>query len=796
MSTSTSSSGVFTRPKILTTGIILGAAVATTALVLRLDLDVKTITSMPTAKASSNPTSSMSKFAHPVHKHAMFPSPARIAAGAYPSRRRLKLLGWYLDGKYEQTLELRGVLEHSLAVEIHLNEMAYKVIPRSMGMPCRLEFAIEPKVIGGDMARVSLDSLKETVAHYLRDSPVRQSQLRLTEHSHWDSEVKAALLTLAVTKCHTYDTILAQHAGLATAILNAFGPALARSMVMHVDCHELLAHNIPPPGFANCMPQVTAPAPYEEEEYYRHSRHNRPKQICIPVFADPNEEAHVRGLPDAIDMATVQYTAVNKHGQPKDYLRPMDLDYYHKFQRTMVHDLKLKTNKTAREKRKKARAARLARIPKFIEIPPMPTHEDDPEYNVTYNGFMNADGTYTNIPVGSPSLEHNHNVQTALLLQKRGPLPETMHYVKDASRECELGSDYFGEGYRRLGNKHYNDEVKVEKYGLVALYQQCGPEAYQLFRDNKHDAMCYFDQHPEHFEMIKGEPWVVARERWCNNREHVTPVPAEAPVAQQASAPEVEGEDIDQEILADPAILKVVKKKSPRTSVPAEAPAAQAAGAPEIEGEDIDQEILADPAVLKVVKKKSPRSSVSSTEYQDPFDCQRPHGERICGEHRASQDAFEQALHKLAEPPQQSGDGFGLVAQAKLRAYKQQAQQSVAIPEFSFMHNGFRPDHVYAGVDVYREWERRQGRACGPPPGLSNTRRPTPEDTPSPTQRPPGYAVRGLPTGRVPPGFAFKSAEERDNNMKECVAAQYNHKNYGPVDAELEYVVHEDWTIF
>ncbi|KAH7082893.1 hypothetical protein BKA63DRAFT_486315 [Paraphoma chrysanthemicola] len=776
MSSSSSSFGLFTHPKMLTTGIVLAAAAATTALVLRLDFDIRTITSMPTAKASSDSTSSMSKFTHLVHKRTIFPSAARIAVGAYPSRRRLKLLGWYLDGEYEQTLDLRGVLEHSLAVEIHLDELAYKIIPRSMGIPCRLDFGIEPKM-------------------RLRDGPVRKGQLRLTNYSHWDSAVKAALITPAATKCHTHDSILAKHAGLITAVMDAFGPTLAHSMAIQVDCHELLAHNIPPPGFANCMPQVTSPAPYEEEAYIRPNRRNRPTHIDIAVFADPNDETHVRGLPYAIDMAKVQYIAVNIRGKEQHYLRALDMHYNHTVQTILARRLETKWERVQKKspprgrvvdhldgedyfstgyryqlqqvlnsvvatirqkKREKARAARLARMPKYIEILPMPTHDDDPEYDVKYNGFMKADGTHTNIPVKSPSLLHHHHVQTALLLQKRGPVPTTKHYVKDASRECELGTDYFGEGYRRLGNAHYNDELKVAQYGLVALYQQCGPEAYQLFLDNKHDAMCYFDQHPEHFEMIKGEPWAVARARWCNNRDHVTPVPAEAPVAQPAAAPEIEGEDIDQEILADPAILKIVKKKSPR-------------------------------------------SSVSSLENQDPFDSQRPHAERFCGKHRASQDAFEQSLHDLAEPQQQSaqtGAGFGLAAQAKRRACKQQAQQSAATFGYTFVHDGFQPDHVYAGVDMYREWERNKARADGPPPCLSNTRRPTPEDTPSPTQRPSGYAVRGPSTDRVPPGFAFKSAEERDHNMMKCVAPQYNDKNYGTAYAQPNYIVHEGWVSF
>jgi hypothetical protein len=694
---------------------------------------------------------------HSARKH--WPSPVHIALGAYTSCR--KLIGWYEAGKgygYEQdvALRLRGVREHSVAVEMHLNEAAYRVLPRSLGAPWRLGFDGEACMVVGMHVRMSIGEMKELVGKCLFDMPERSQQLRLTEYSHWNAgcAVEVVRINSTAAKWHNYDTILAQHAGRINAMLDTrpftnhtpfdtalLGPALACALSSYVDCNELTRHNIAPWGFEKCIPQIIPPAPWDEPAYTRPLRKHAPRHISIPFFSESKLEADARGLPGPIDMDNVSWQGISVTGAPVDWMYALEPAWYHRVQRRMalwarrvtkagksrvggggvdypvgqdylsagflraacdhedeedswrtkpagalerwadteprkyrafvrrgrwakkfwarhgkeyevafpgyfvklfevekpemvwgVEDVgkmfddeimrgyrifyKEKVGPELKNKvREMKRDARRAKAPQHIEFPPMPTQENHHLGKVEYKGYTTADGVITQIAVKSPSFTRHHYVQRWMVDHELESITPTIRFEEGASKEYETG-DFFVDGYRRMALNHDKDEEIIAKNGLAAVIAECGVRQYELYLENRKEAVAYWDDFPEQYAQTHGgKCWWNTRQEWCNDRQVMTPAATQTTHGQAPSFPWTSLENdaqIDQAILADPAVLKVVPKRT---------------------------------------RSSGDNSHVADAEDQDPFGFARPWSERIFDEHCTAQDAFEQKLNELARGP-------------------------------------------------------------------------------------------------------------------------------------------------
>jgi hypothetical protein len=668
-------------------------------------------------------------------KRTHWPPPVRVAIGAYPSRQRCrKLIGWYDDEKgYEQAVALRGVLEHSIGVSIALNDFAYRLLPRSLGAPCRLGFAGEPGVVVGDardIARMSIDQMKELVARCLRDMPARSQQLRLTNYSHWDIgcdvevEVEVVRLNSTPAQWHTYDTVLAQHAGLINAMLDA------RRCTNHT--------------------------PFEWAKKFSAS-HEEEYEVAFPgslikLFA--------------VEMPVLTWDVEDIRNMSSDeVLRGYQIIY----QSHVMPELTTKTRDTKR-------AARRAKAPQHIDVPPMPPQETHPLGKVEYEGYTTVDGIVTQLAVAPPSFTRHHYVQRWMVERELEYVTPTVRFEEGASREYETG-DFFIDGYRRMALKHDGDEEIIAMNGLAAVIAECGVRKYELYLENKKKAVAYWDEFPEQYAQTHGgKCWWDARREWCNDRQVMTPVAVHTPAGQLPS--------------------------SPGTS-------------PQEDG-DIDQAILADPAVLKVVPKSTlssgEHSPVASAEIQDPFGFTRPWTERFFDEYRTAQDAFEQKLNELASGPGQSrtvaprGTGCGLAAQHQVRLEQQAAQEHIELHGWTFLRDEFAVDRVQDGLDMWVNFKLMRQQAAGPP-GLSMTRRPTPEDTPSPPMPSSGFAVDRLDNGHglsaapgLPPGLAAASFFEQIKNKKALAAVSIDKEVLQPFDTtsgfggDTQYVVKQTGT--
>jgi hypothetical protein len=663
---------------------------------------------------------------HSSDKRTHWPPPVRVAIGAYPSRQRgRKLIGWYDDEKgYEQDVALRGVLEHSIGVSIALNDFAYRVLPRSLGAPCRLDFAGEAGLVGG-IAHMSIDQIKDLVVERLREMPARSQQLRLTNYSHWDIgcdvAVEVVRLNSTAAKWHTYSTILAQHAGLINAML---------------DTRRCTNHT-----------------PFEWAKKFSAS-HEEEYEVAFPgslikLFA--------------VEMPVLTWDVEDIRNMFSDeILRRYEIFY----QSHVMPDLTTKM-------RIPKRAARRANAPQHIDFPPMPPQETHPLGKVEYKGSTTVDGIITQPAVEPPSFTRHRYVQRWMVERELAYVTPTIRFEEGASREYETG-DFFIDGYRRMALKHDGDEEIIATNGLAAVIAECGVRKYELYLENKRKAVAYWDEFPVQYAQTHGgKCWWDARREWCNDRQVMTPVAILTP---QGQAP-----------------------PSPWTS-------------PQEDGE-IDQAILADPAVLKVVPKRTRSSGdpshVADAEIQDPFGFARPWTERFFDEHRTAQDAFEQKLNELARCSGQQrtvaprGTGCGLAAQHQFSLEQQAAQEHIELHGLTFLRDEFAVDRVQDGLDMWENFKNTRQQAAGPP-GLSMTRRPTPEETPSPPMPSFGYAVDRFDNSHgpsaapgLPPGLGAPSFFEQIKNKKALAAVSIDKEVLQPFDTasgfggDTQYVVSE-----
>tara|TARA_R110002003_G_scaffold284_9_gene18303 strand:- start:221 stop:2581 length:2361 start_codon:yes stop_codon:yes gene_type:complete len=652
---------------------------------------------------------------HSSDKRTHWPPPVRVAIGAYPSRPRCqKLIGWYDDEKgYEQAVALRGVLEHSIAVSMALNDFAYRVLPRSLGAPCRLGFAGEPGLVVGDardIARMSIDQIKALVTSRLRDMPARSQQLRLTVYSHWDIgcdvAVEVVRLNSTAAQWHTYDAILGQHAGLINAMLDA------RRCTNHT--------------------------PFEWAKKFS-ARHGEEYEVSfsgsfIKLFA--------------VELPVMPFGVEDIRNMFSDEILRRYQTFY---QSHLMPELKNAIHKMKR-------AARRAKAPQHIDFSPMPTEENHPLGKVEYEGYTTVDGIITQLAVAPPSFTRHRYVQRWMVERELEYVTPTIRFEEGASKEYETG-DFFGDGYRRMALKHDGDEEIIAMNGLAAVIAECGVRKYELYVENKRKAVAYWDEFPELYAQTHGgKCWWDARREWCNERQVMTPVAIHTPAGQLPS--------------------------SPWTS-------------PQEDGE-IDQAILADPAVLKVVPKRTrssgDNSQVADAEDQDLFGFARPWTERFFDEYRTAQDAFEQKLNELARGSGQQrtaaprGTGCGLAAQHQFRLEQQAAQEHIELHGLTFLRDEFAVDRVQDGLDMWVNFKLARQQAAGPP-GLSMTRRPTPEDTPSPPMPSFGFAVDQLDNSHgpsaapgLPPGLAAPSFFEQIKNKKALATVSIDKEVLQPFD--------------
>ncbi|KAF2830332.1 hypothetical protein CC86DRAFT_452786 [Ophiobolus disseminans] len=143
-------------------------------------------------------------------------SAVAVATGTHnPLQRGPKLIGWYKDAVYEQEFGLRGVLEHSVAVEKHLNDEFYRHVPRSMGAPCNIAFNVEPRMVHSvrhlvkevqiDYGGMSLTDFKALVRKKLKQFAPRSHWLAIAQYAHGDEPCEPRAHQLRITQyahCH------------------------------------------------------------------------------------------------------------------------------------------------------------------------------------------------------------------------------------------------------------------------------------------------------------------------------------------------------------------------------------------------------------------------------------------------------------------------------------------------------------------------------------------------------------------------------------------------------------------
>ncbi|KAH8722635.1 hypothetical protein GQ44DRAFT_729508 [Phaeosphaeriaceae sp. PMI808] len=269
----TASSGPVVHSPISTTARTVGAV----AFAMGFAIALKTVvgianTKAPAPKTTSHPLPYSLRVVILLYRK-VWPSHAAVVHGVHGSfRRREKMICWYEQGKYAQDISIRGVLDHSVAVEKFLNERFYEFVPSSMGAPCRLSFDVKMTLVKKvKEPSMTISELRAVVIENFRHFKACKPQLCITAQEE---------KTMSYRPCTVPPQVLRKllRAGLSTSVINhSLLLELAGILVIDIierkvvdvemTCHDFIVAGINPPGWGNFGDQVVPLEPWEEAHY-------------------------------------------------------------------------------------------------------------------------------------------------------------------------------------------------------------------------------------------------------------------------------------------------------------------------------------------------------------------------------------------------------------------------------------------------------------------------------------------------------------------------------------------------